>query len=250
MLSWRQGRWPPRKSTCFSSDFKGKQTEDPAQASPKAGSAAAVPDCIDDDFQASGVPGCPMTPAVPEPGLIHPQSTEDPERHPENKQLKMLCRNQLSDTAKRPEFVTEKRKRKRFSRVVDVEEIYLLYSMTLMCVAPTGLFGSGAGDINNHPGHPGRRRGGKNNEEHPCSQREDTMMVSSQLTQALCKSWRRPSPCSKHLAHSSGNSLSFQLSRCTSDVTASLESGGTPTHPLGSLLCTLCGLDPTLQFTN
>lgn len=50
---------------------------------------------------------------------------------------------------KRPKFVTEKRKRKQFSRVVDVEEIYLLYSMTLMCVAPTGLVGSGAGDINN-----------------------------------------------------------------------------------------------------
>lgn len=145
MLSWRQGRWPPRKSTCFSSDFKGKQTEDPAQASPKAGSAAAVPDCIDDDFQASGVPGCPMTPAMPEPSLIHPQSTEDPERHSENKHLKTPCRNQLSDAAKRPKFVTEKRKRKRFSRVVDVEEIYLLYSMRLMCVAPLAWSALGQG---------------------------------------------------------------------------------------------------------
>lgn len=91
-----------------SPDFKEKQSEDPAQA--KAGSAAAVPECINDDFQVSDGPACPMTPAMPEPGLIHPQSTKDPERRPENRQLKTPCRNQLSDAAQRPKFVTEKRK--------------------------------------------------------------------------------------------------------------------------------------------
>lgn len=128
-----------------SPDFKEKQTEDPAQASPKAGSAAAVPECINDDFQVSDVPACPMTPAMPEPGLIHPQSTEDPERRPENRQLKTPCRNQLSDAAQRPKFVTEKRKGKRFNRVVDVEEIYLLSSTTLMCGTnwPSRLWGRG-----------------------------------------------------------------------------------------------------------
>ena len=81
-----------------SPDFKEKQTEDPAQA--KSGSAAAVPECMDDDFQVSDGPACPMTPAIPEPGLIHPQSTKDPERRPENRQLKTPCRNQLSDADK------------------------------------------------------------------------------------------------------------------------------------------------------